>query len=617
MQLGDEDPERQSAGPNSPTAAGAAAFIFQGDRNIYVNRAGELMTGYSAQELLQMRFWDVIHPDYRELIRQRGHARQQGEPVPWHYQVKLLRKNGETLWVEFSAGVIELGGQPAVLGTAIDITERRAAIERLRDNERWHRALIANSSDVVLVAGADLRLRYISPSMERLLGWRIDEMLDRDNLERVHPDDVGLVRGAYTELLKAAGHRAMATYRIRHRDGSWRWFESIGINLLHDPAVGGVIISSRDVTDRVEAETAYRNLVDHSLQGLVIFQDDRVVFANAVITGLTGYSVEEITGVGLERMRELVHPDDALAVRRTLRRGDGPQRAQFRLVRPDGGTRWVEAWAADTQYRGRPAFQVTYVDITERKRAEDEARRHQHALALVLRRRTLGEMAAIFAHEVNQPLTAILNYANGCTRRLARGELTDRSLQGALEEIAAQALRAGEVIRRLRSFVRKSDLQREPRQLNDVAAEAIAFVGPDAADHGVQLRIDLLPHLPAIEIDAVQIEQVILNLLRNALDAIYEHGGPSPTLGVSTRLVDAGVELAVTDSGAGIPDALTAEIFEPFVTSKPDGLGMGLTICRSIIEAHGGRIWVTPNADGGATFRFILPVMSDAAAAAR
>jgi PAS domain S-box-containing protein len=592
--------------------SGAAAFIFQDGVIRYVNPATEALTGYSAQELLRMSFWEVIHPDQREFLQQRALARRRGEAVPWHSHIKLVRKGGETVWVEFSTGTIEFEGRPAVLGAAVDASERRAVAERLRESEHRLRALIEHSSDMVLIAEADGRMRYIGPSIQRILGFRPEALVGLDGLRLIHPGDRERVTTAYGAMARRPGSRAIAAYRIQHRDGTWRWLESIGTNLLDDPTIGGIIVNSRDITERVEAETAYRSLVDNSLQGLVIIQEGRIVFANRAATDVTGYTNEELLAFGLEAQRATIHAEDAPAVwERWERRMAGeplPPRTEFRMVRKDGAVRWVEAYATEIEYRGGPAVQIAHVDITDRKRAEEEARRHQQELAHVLRRRTMGEMAAVLAHEVNQPLSAIASYARGCALRLRTDKGASDLVLTALDEIAAQAMRASEIIRRLRGFVGKSDLRRRSVQLNDLVEEMIRFVAAEARERRVLMQVQLASELPLLEVDALQIEQVILNLLRNALDAMYESPGDPPLLIVSTRTVGGAAEVAVRDSGAGLRADVAAEIFEPFVTSKPDGLGMGLSICRSIIDAHGGRLWATSNPDRGMTFRFTLPL---------
>jgi PAS domain S-box-containing protein len=608
---------RRAPSAQLPTAFGAAAFIFQGNVNRYVNPAAEAMTGYSARELLGMEFWQVIHPDHRELVRERGLARQRGEPVTWQYEVKLLRKTGESLWVAFSAGLIEFEGQQAVLGTAVDITARKADAAQREATERHLQVLMENSTDVVLIADASFNLRYIGPAMERILGLPVEEMLGYDNLDRIHPDDRAHVREKYAEVAAAPGARASPTYRIRHRDGSWRWFESIGTNMLADPGVAGIIVNSRDITDRVEAQTAYRTLVEHSLQGLMIIQDGRIVFTNPALVDMLGYSAAELLDLGMDEARAFIHPDDVAAVwlkwhRRIAGESLSP-RTEFRLVRKDGRVCWAETYATEIEYRGRPAWQVAYLDTSDRHRAEEAARQHQQELAHVLRRRTMGEMAAVFAHEVNQPLGSIMNYAKGCALRLRNGNSAPEPLLAALDQIAAQAERAAEVIRRLRGFVRKGELQRQRQQLNDLVDEVIHFIAAEAQEHGVRLQVDLAPDLPPLEVDAVQIEQVILNLLRNALEAIYEDPGDRPVLSVRTRRAGDEVEVAVRDSGAGLHAGVAADLFEPFVTSKTEGLGMGLSICRSIVDAHGGRVWSVANPDRGMTFHFTLPLPPAAA----
>jgi PAS domain S-box-containing protein len=609
------DAQAKSAGidgPTRPDSFGAAAFIVQGEGTRYVNRALEVMTGYTAEELLRMHFWEVVHPDHRELTRVRGLARQRNEPVPPEYEVKFLRKDGHSLWVLLSAGVIELDGRPAVLATAVDISERKASEERLRESETRWRALIENSSDVVLIVDPDLRLRYIGPSIERILGIRPEEWLGDDNLDRVHPDDVQRVHAAYAALRAGPDQRAAATYRIRHRDGSWHWFESIGTNRLDDPSVGGFIINSRDITDRVEAQIAYRSLVDRSMQGLLIWQDLRIVFANPITTEITGYPIDELLTLSPAQLRNLIHPDEREHVwERALRRARGepaPAQTLMSLIRRDGAVRWIETYMTPIEFRGRPAVQVAYVDVTDRRQAEERARRHQQDLAHVLRRRTMGEMAAVFAHEVNQPLTAIMSYAKGCANRLRSGNGAPEPLLEALDEIAGQAVRAGEVIRRLRRFVRRGELQRQPRQLNELVQEVLHFITAEAREHGVRVDLDLAPGLPLLEIDVVQIEQVMLNLLRNALEAIYESQGGQALLTVRTRGTDEGAELSVSDTGTGLRADMLEQAFEPFMTTKVGGLGMGLSICRSIVDAHGGRIWGAPNTDRGMTFSVALPL---------
>jgi signal transduction histidine kinase len=252
-------------------------------------------------------------------------------------------------------------------------------------------------------------------------------------------------------------------------------------------------------------------------------------------------------------------------------------------------------------------------DVTERRRAEDAARQRQAELTHVLRLSTMGEMAAGLAHEINQPLAAIVNYAQGCRRRLRDDAGSVPAVLPVIDSIASEALRAGEIVRRLRHLVRKDGGRQEWVDVNALVADAGRLIEPEARQHSVEMDLYLAPALPRLLGDGVQIEQVVLNLLRNAIEAMRDMAGRR-TLQVATRSASAGaIELAVRDSGPGIAPDVAPHVFDPFFTTKPNGLGMGLSISRSIVESHHGRVWATPNPDGGTTVRVRLP--ADAASA--
>jgi PAS domain S-box-containing protein len=249
-------------------------------------------------------------------------------------------------------------------------------------------------------------------------------------------------------------------------------------------------------------------------------------------------------------------------------------------------------------------------DITERKHAEEELRAARLDLAHASRLALMGELMASIAHEITQPLTSMLvNSGAGIARLGAIPAGPDATeLREIFLDIREQGRQAGEVIKRLRALASKRPLERQPLDVNEVAGDILRLVGSDARRRGVTLRSDLVPALPAITADRVCLQQVVLNLILNGMDAMDEPPTDDRQLLVRTRLLDAGVEVAVSDTGHGIPAERLPKLFDAFFTTKKDGLGLGLAIARSIIEAHGGRIWAEDHGGRGATFRLSLPV---------
>jgi PAS domain S-box-containing protein len=247
-------------------------------------------------------------------------------------------------------------------------------------------------------------------------------------------------------------------------------------------------------------------------------------------------------------------------------------------------------------------------EIGERRRAEEQLRVQQAQIAHLQRLRTVESLAAQLAHEINQPLGAIVNFANGLVRRLRSGAGDAEGLLRVGEEISQQALRAAEVVRRLRDFVRKAEQPRIPCQLAPVVQDATRLLDADLRRRAVTLHFDAAAELPLVGIDRTQIEQVIVNLMSNALDAI--DGSTRREIRIALqRDAAGGVAVRVEDSGSGLPSGEYERVFEPFFTTKPEGLGMGLPISQSIVVAHGGRLWAERSPSGGAAFTFVLPAL--------
>jgi two-component system, LuxR family, sensor kinase FixL len=274
--------------------------------------------------------------------------------------------------------------------------------------------------------------------------------------------------------------------------------------------------------------------------------------------------------------------------------------------RKDGSTFPMELSVGEVNQDGRRLFTGFVRDLTERQQTDRRLQELQEGLLHVSRLRSMGQMAAALAHELNQPLTATTNYVRAALRLLDAAEPNLPRVRQAMNLATQQTVRSGEIIRRLRAFVARGEVTRRPESVAKLIEEASALALVGAKEHGIKVLIRIEAHLPKAEVDRVQIQQVLLNLIRNAVESM--EGCDIRELTVGTVAQDGAVLVSIADTGGGIPPEIEAKLFQPFVTTKPEGMGIGLSICRTIVEAHGGRLWVQPNAGTGSVFNFTLPV---------
>jgi two-component system, LuxR family, sensor kinase FixL len=362
-----------------------------------------------------------------------------------------------------------------------------------------------------------------------------------------------------------------------------------------------------------ESEARYRLLADHSSDLISRHAPDgRWMYLSPASRSILGYRPDEL--VGLDPF-EFIHSDDrgrCLLALRTLLETGRPSSSTYRARRADGQYVWLETSAKTVSNPLTGEIQeivATSRDVTERIEANRKLHQREEGLAHAERLSTMGQMASELAHELNQPLYAIKNFAEACLGRLnqqAGGNQAD--LRHWLEQIAQQAGRAGDVIRRIAQFVRKGELNRESLDLNQCIRDMSVLLEFGNKSRGIHVAYDLAESLPRVVADRVLIEQVVLNLVRNAAEAMEDTDQQKRRLVVRTfRNADGWAGVAVSDSGRGLPADYIERLFEPYFTTKPDGTGMGLAICRSTVMAHGGRIWADNNPGGGATFQFVLP----------
>jgi two-component system sensor kinase FixL len=278
--------------------------------------------------------------------------------------------------------------------------------------------------------------------------------------------------------------------------------------------------------------------------------------------------------------------------------------------RKDGSTFPMELAVGEMEGSEQPYFTGFVRDLTDRESTERRLQDLQSELVHVSRLTAMGEMASALAHELNQPLSAIANYMKGAERHLAADHPNPEKIQHALSSATAQALRAGEIIRRLRAFVAKGEADRGIEKLATLIEEASTLAMIGAKERGVRLRFNIDPRLKYVLADKVQVQQVLLNLLRNAIDAMEDSARRDLTVSAAPT-DDQMVKVSVADTGPGIAPQVVDKLFQPFFSTKSQGMGVGLSISRTIIEAHAGRIWVEPNPDGGSTFHFTLRTVEE------
>jgi two-component system sensor kinase FixL len=362
-----------------------------------------------------------------------------------------------------------------------------------------------------------------------------------------------------------------------------------------------------------EREARLRSILETAPDAIIVIDERGIMESySPAAERLFGYPADEALGQNVSILMPSPYRErhDSY-IRHYLETGERRIIGIGRVVvgrRKDGSTFPMELAVGEAMVNGRRVFTSFIRDLTERQLAESRMQELQSELLHVSRLSDVGQMASALAHELNQPLAAIVNYVQAMRRLLhASNPRLPLRIVETMDKTVAQAARAGEIIQHLRGFIRKGESERHREDLNKVVEEATALGLVGAKESGISVRVDLSPTAMPVFIDKVQIQQVVFNLIRNSVEALPE--SDLRELSVSTTRGEDGLaQVAVGDSGPGLAQKVIDQLFQPFVTTKEKGMGLGLSICRSIIEAHGGRLWATPNPLKGVTFRFTLPM---------
>lgn len=486
--------------------------------------------------------------------------------------------------------------------------------------EQRHRKILEGLADGLVVVDGAGTVAVFNPACERLFGYRAEDVIGRNIGECIVPRPRDNAAG--TDARRPVSGRELAAaigeFIGRRKDGTAFAIDlSVG-EIDADKRPSFVILvraampqGSADRNLR-EREARLRSVIETALDGVVIIdKKGRMHSFSPAAERLFGYQEREVVGRNVSMLMPSPYREEHDGyLERYLGTGEKRIIGIGRVVvgqRKDGTTFPMELAVGEFLLEGERFFTGFVRDVSERQSRERRLLDAQAQIRHLSRVSEMGEMASAIAHELNQPLTAIVNYVEASRRTIATtGSKVPERVHEYMEKAVVQAGRAGEIIRRLREFLRKGEVGRTPEVVNPVVEEASALALIGAAELGVRVFMKLGNSLPEVLIDKIQIQQVVLNLVRNSVEAMA--AALRKELTIATDLRDDTVLVMVADTGPGLPEEVASRLFQPFLTTKESGMGLGLSICRSIVEAHGGRIWADGGANGGTVFYFTLPM---------
>jgi two-component system sensor kinase FixL len=496
---------------------------------------------------------------------------------------------------------------------------RHSSVEQI--NSRLA-AIVASSDDAIIGESLDGTITDWNHGAEVIFGYGASDMIGQPMAVLLPP---GQVHESDTMLDRLKRGERIEHYETRLRRSDGQVIDvSLTVSPLLDPngRMVGCSTVARDITeakrDRIalqEREAHLRSVLETVPDAMVVIDDRGIMQSfSATAERLFGYAASEAVGRNVSLLMPSPYREQHDGyLERYLSTGEKRIIGRGRVVvglRKDGSTFPMELAVGEMVLNGRRLFTGFVRDLTERQQTQRRMQDLQAELIHMSRFTAMGEMASTLAHELNQPLTAVASYLNGCRRLLGGADdVNSLMLRDAIDRAADQALRAGQIIRRLRQFVARGESERRVEKLSKLIEEASALALVGAKETGVRVAFDFDPRVGFVLVDKIQVQQVILNLIRNAIEAMQETDRRELTVATAER-PDGMAEIRVIDTGPGIAPEIAPQLFQPFVTTKPHGMGVGLSISRTIVEAHGGKLRAEPNPDGGTIFRLTVRALN-------
>ncbi|MBN1787437.1 MAG: PAS domain S-box protein [Sedimentisphaerales bacterium] len=589
-----------------------AVFNIEGQL-VKANLACQKILGFTQEELLELHQGQLVHPEDMERTFKEAEKILRGEPVE-KFVIRYRCKDGSYKTLEWQ--VVAAGG--FVYTTARDVVEREQAAEALRKEKDFAQSLIETAQTIILVLDTTGAIVDFNPYMEEISGYRIEEVRGKEWFATFLPKGCqSKIRELFIKTVKDINSQGINP--IVTKDGRQRLIEWYNKTLKDsDGEVIGVLATGQDITERKENEAAlkeseerYRTMFEQAASPIMLIDPatGNIEQFNDRMCENLGYSRGEFEKL---RLTDIDHTDHPAKIAQHLERiiAEGEDIFETKHKTKDGQLRDIIVSIKVISIGGRQLIQAVHRDVTESREAEEKLVELDAELVHASRVGVMAEFTAALAHEINHPLGSILNNANAAKRYLEKDKPDLDQIREIVDDIISEDRRANQIIQKLRALMKKVEAQYSPLEINEIIEEVLTLANSELVIKNISLSRQFAEDLGRVNGDRVQLQQVLLNLVINAADAMED--SEIKNIYISTSKEDSeNILICVRDTGTGIDEDKSEKLFTPFFTTKEEGMGMGLSVNKTIIEAHRGDIWAENNQEGGASFFIRLPIYKE------